>query len=78
MSKLIGCLIGLFLGSSDENLLNCTLGFVIGNFLYISLIQMYPILNRETNKKFYIAKSIGFLAGVAIMYLVLVIESTLV
>lgn len=62
------------IGSSNEQALNYTLGFVIGNFLFIALVEMFGFLNKEKKKKLYLFKCLGFILGIGSMYVILVIE----
>jgi len=66
MSALIGCFIGLGIGSIDNQ--NYVYAFVAGNFIYISCVDMMPEVLRESNFKITLLQFIGILTSMAIMY----------
>jgi zinc transporter ZupT len=74
LTGIVGAIIGLSIGSLDDAGSAYSLAYVAGNFLYISLAEMIPII---LNKKGVISNVIMFgflLLGFFIMFMILLLE----
>jgi zinc transporter ZupT len=50
---IIGTLIGLSIGNYNDNAVIYTLAFVIGNFIYVSVVDMIPYWKHQKHTKVY-------------------------
>jgi len=50
------------------------LGFVAGNFLYISLVSMLPIVVKDKRNKALVGNSLAFMAGIGSQFALLAFE----
>jgi zinc transporter ZupT len=74
LTSIVGCIIGLAVGSEIEKGENWILCVVVGSFLYISLGDLLPEI---TNKKGYIlVKGICILLGLLSMVIIAIIETS--
>lgn len=73
-SGILGAIIGLSLGSINDIKRDYTLSFVSGNFLYISLSQMIPIVLHLKGKLSNILSFVFLFVGLGFMYLIIAIE----
>ena len=48
--------------------------FIAGNFIYIALSDMLPIMSKEKNCKYAIFQILALCFGIGIMYLILLAE----
>jgi len=74
-TALIGCLIGLAIGDINEAANAYILAFVAGNFFYISLVSMLPIVMKEKRKKHSFGLLIAFILGSGVMFALLEAEN---
>ena len=73
-SALIGAFIGLGVGNISEAVNAYILAFVAGNFLYISLVNMVPIIMKESRPKHSAGLLAAFIVGAGIMFAILKAE----
>jgi len=73
-SALIGAFIGLGVGNISEAVNAYILAFVAGNFLYISLVNMVPIIMKESRPKQSAGLLAAFIVGAGIMFAILKAE----
>jgi zinc transporter ZupT len=71
---IIGTIIGLSVGSINKRSESYCLGFVAGNFLYISLAEMIPVINRKKNLLNNMLQILFILVGLLIMFAIIFIE----
>jgi len=67
LSAVLGVLVVLGLGISNQSLVQIVIPITIGGFLYIANSDLIPELHKETNFKKSIMQLVMFLAGIAIM-----------
>ena len=73
-TALIGAVIGLAIGSVNAAVNAYILAFVAGNFLYISLVSMVPIVMREKRPKHSAGLLLAFMMGAGVMFAILAAE----
>ncbi len=71
---IFGSIIGLGLSEINELSKSYLLSFTAGNFLYISLAQLIPILVHVKGKCINFLVFVGILIGIGMMYLILLLE----
>ncbi len=74
-TALIGAVIGLAIGSVNAAANAYILAFVAGNFLYISLVSMVPIVMREKRPKHSAGLLLSFMMGAGVMFAILAAEA---
>ena len=67
LSALLGVLIGYFLITRTEGLINILLPFAAGGFIYIASADLIPELHREKNIKKSFTAFVLFLTAIAVM-----------
>ena len=73
-SALIGAVIGLSIGAINEAANAYVMAFVAGNFLYISLCSMLPIVVKERRMKQSMGLMGAFVVGAGIQFALLALE----
>lgn len=73
-ASIIGAIVGLSLGSINEVINKYLLAIVIGNFLYIGLIDMMPYMKNTHEGKLWFFQLTSFAFGIGTMYLVTLAE----
>jgi len=73
-TAMIGTLVGLSVGNVSEMVNKYILGFVAGNFLYISLVSMLPIVVKDRRNKALMGNFLAFMAGVGSQFALLAFE----
>jgi len=71
---IIGTIIGLSLGSFSKRVECYCLGFVAGNFLFISLSEMVPIIMRKKGMFNNVLQILFMLFGILVMFAIFLIE----
>jgi len=73
-TAMIGTLVGLTVGNVSEAVNNYILAFVAGNFLYISLVSMLPIVVKDKRNKSLMWNFGAFVAGIGSQFALLAFE----
>jgi len=73
-TALIGAVIGLAVGTVSEAVNAYILAFVAGNFLYISLVSMMPIIMKEKRPKHSLGLVVALILGAGVMFALLAAE----
>ncbi len=73
LSAVLGGFVGFFLFNSVDNLLPALLGFAAGGFVYIAASDLIPEVRKEMGVVKSIINFLMILAGLALMFLLLVI-----
>ena len=74
LTAVAGAIVGLILGSKVESSALYILPFTAGGFLYIACSSLIPELHKECGWKESIWQVMAFVAGIAIMVLLLLLE----
>jgi zinc transporter ZupT len=74
ITGIIGTIIGLGIGSLDAAGSSYSLAYVAGNFLYISLGEMIPIILNKKGKCLNVIQFCFLLLGLFIMFMILLLE----
>ena len=69
----LGLAIALMIGTKVENLIHYAIPIAAGNFIYIAGADMIPELHKETKLSKSLIQLLSFIAGIAIMYLMLLL-----
>jgi len=73
LTAVLGAVIALVIGSNIENFSLVAISITIGGFIYIAGSDLIPELHKETGSKQALGQILGFLAGVGVMALLLVV-----
>eukprot|EP01017_Pseudomicrothorax_dubius_P032801 TRINITY_DN4330_c0_g4_i6.p1 TRINITY_DN4330_c0_g4~~TRINITY_DN4330_c0_g4_i6.p1 ORF type:complete len:291 (+),score=33.71 TRINITY_DN4330_c0_g4_i6:373-1245(+) len=76
ITAIIGTIIALPLGSVNEVVTNCFIAIVAGNFFYIALTSMLPVVNSVNTFKIALGQLIALGLGVGAMVAVIFVEGT--
>lgn len=71
LTAVLGALIILFIGMSNENITHIIIPITIGGFIYIANADLIPELHKETKISISIFQLLSFVVGVSIMFLML-------
>ena len=74
LTVVLGGVVGYFLSFSLEEMIPYLLPFAAGGFIYIAASDLMPEIRKETNKKKSIASFMVFILGIALMFLVKIID----
>ncbi|MCL7414243.1 MAG: ZIP family metal transporter [ANME-2 cluster archaeon] len=69
LTALLGGLIGYYMSSYIDGMMNFLLPFAAGGFLYIAAVDLLPELHKETDKWKTTFSFFSFIAGIGIMWL---------
>jgi len=71
---IFGCIFGLAISEISELSKAYLLSFTAGNFIYIALAQLIPIIIHIKGKLINLLIFSGIIFGIGIMYLILILE----
>lgn len=74
LTSLLGVIVALILNSYVENMNTFLIPFAAGTFIYIAAADLIPELHKEGTLKSSISQLICFIAGIAVMMLLLLLE----
>ena len=74
LTVILGGIVGIILLTKSYEIQYLLLPIAAGNFLYIAMVDLIPELRSETDKRKSLVSFAYFVAGLMIMYLVLVFE----
>ncbi|MFH1473895.1 MAG: ZIP family metal transporter [Candidatus Aenigmatarchaeota archaeon] len=74
LTAVLGTVTALVLGSFVSGLTSFLLPFTIGSFVYIASSDLIPELHKETESKKSLIQLIMMIAGIGVMFLVLLLE----
>ena len=75
LTAILGAIIGLTLGNMNESSESYAMGYVAGNFFFISLAEMIPVILHKKGLWENIIQFIFMMIGLAIMFLILLLEA---
>lgn len=73
LTAVVGAIVALTIGSTNETFINFLIPFATGGFIYIAGSDLIPELHRETKISVSLLQLISLLAGIGMMYLLLIV-----